>query len=1152
MSVLNENQLLGASGAGGEFEIEQSLRFNDDDGSYLSRTPSSAGNLKTWTFSAWVKRGNMGLERPIISVGLVAGDPAFSLYFHTSDQLRCWTNGANTSFYTNAVYRDPSAWYHIVLKSSTNSPFYNLYVNGEEVTSFATDNRSNYPGTADREINSTALHTIGKWYNGGVQTLDCYIGEVNFIDGQALTPDSLGETGKYGEWNPIEYAGTYGTNGFYLPFKQDYSVEGFSTVVYEGTGASNYIGGTGFSPDMSWFKVRSEAGNHQLYDTVRGASARLVTNATTVEATTNNGFAGWQTDGFSLDSGGGGGDVNTNGRAYVAWNWDMGSTTASNTDGTITTSVRANTTYGQSIVSWTGNATNNTKLGHGLGSTPEIVIVKSRTTAAPWKVGGSVIQAVYGDGSNNSAFLSLNTSAAADQETTGFQGNTATTIGVGANSDTNSNGATYIAYAFHSVTGYSKFSSYSGNGNATGPIVTLGFPPAFVIIRRSNGVENWRMYDNTRNPNNPVNSVLQPNEADAEATSGNNTVNFSANGFQLTSTSGGTNASGGTYIYMAFADTREYAYWLDQSGNNNDWTSEGGLTESDVMVDSPTNNFAIWNPLNLPAAAVLSEGNTKLTQTSNDRGGAGNMAISSGKFYFEIYYTAGSNPEIGLAPISQSYANSGATNSTDKFLFISNNGGVRTPAWTATSATGLSSQTGISVIGFAIDADAGKAWFTNASGTYFNSGNPATGSNPQATFDSDWLTQTGGGIVPFAGIYTGTGSDIRINFGSDSSFAGAKTPQGKQDSGGIGDFFYQPPSGFLALCTSNLPSVDVIPSEHFNTVLYTGTRQNKVISGVGFQPDFIWLKTRSTTSNHVSVDSVRGGGKAIQPNTVSTENQYGAQDDKVTAFSSDGFSLGVDAAGYGFNDNNATYAAWNWKAGGSASSNTNGTITSSVSANPSAGFSIVSYTGTGANATVGHGLASAPEMLIVKNRNVTDVWLVYHDGLASDPQTDFIILDRSDAKGDTNTAWNDTAPTSTVFNLGSLADVNRSSSNLIAYCFHSVDGYSKVGSFVGTGGSGVVDGAFINLGFRPAMVLVKSIAAADWNIFDNRRSGYNSSSYILLPNSSAAEDASNPVFLDLLSNGFKWRFANADFNASGVTYIFYAIAEMPFKHSNAR
>jgi hypothetical protein len=1132
MSVLNENQLLGASGAGGDYEIEQSLRFNDDDGSYLSWTPASAGNRKTWTWSGWVKRGNL-LNSALFSRHVSGSDTfVFRLDQNYNLQVENYTSSAyQLHLVTDAEFRDSSAWYHILLAvdtaQATASDRAKIYVNGVQQTSFSS---TTYPAlNASLKVNeSSTSHNIGMrasdWY------FDGYLGEVNFIDGQALTPDSFGETGDYGEWKPIAYAGGYGTNGFYLPFKQDYTVEGFSTVTYEGTGATQYIGGTGFQPDLVWGKRRDSTEYHVLNDSVRGFPANLYSNVTNAEDTNGPYLSGVSTDGFSVGSSS---VLNASGGTFVAWNWDMGGTTASNTSGSITSSVRANTTYGQSIVSYSGTGSAAT-VGHGLASTPTMIIVKNRSVVNPWWV----YTATLGAGKQ----LRLNETTAEGSDGGVIWNNTAPTSSVfSVNSNTGSNGSgnSLIAYCFHDVANYSKFGSYSGNGSTTGPVVTLGFTPAFVLVKKTSGAEGWYLADTTRSPTNPSQATLSPDSSNAENTSAGGAIDFLATGFQPRATAGQFNDSGATYIYAAFADTREYAYWLDQSGNNNDWTSNGGLTESDVMVDSPTNNFCTWNPLNLPAAAVLSEGNTKASQTSNDRAATGTMAISSGKYYFEIYYTTARLPEIGLSPINQSYANAGATTNTGNFQFITNSGGLRTPAWTATSTTGLSAQTGTSVIGFAVDADAGKAWFTNASGTYFNSGNPATGANPQATFDSDWLTQTGGGIVPFAGMYSGTASDVRINCGQDSSFAGAKTPQGNQDGNDIGDFFYAPPSGFLSLCSANLPSVDVIPSEHFQTRLITGTgaSNTQVITGFPFAPDFVWIKNRSSAYNHAVYDTVRGASNRLYSNLTNAEASNAA----LSAFSSEGYTVGTDAA----NENNVV--SWNWKAGGSASSNTNGSITSSVSANPSAGFSIVSYTGTSAaSATIGHSLSQKPELIMVKKRDEVGNWIVFTETTGKDNK---LNLNETTASA-TSALFNNVAPTSTVFSVKdtSTDDTFGVGHTYIAYAFHSVDGYSKVGSYTGNGSA---DGPFVNLGFKPALIIVKNASTTgSWRMYDRSRSGYNPNNNTLYAEGSYSEDATVGR-IDLLSNGFKIRIAGTN-NASGVTVTFLAFAETPFKFSNAR
>jgi len=336
------------------------------------------------------------------------------------------------------------------------------------------------------------------------------------------------------------------------------------------------------------------------------------------------------------------------------------------------------------------------------------------------------------------------------------------------------------------------------------------------------------------------------------------------------------------------------------------------------------------------------------------------------------------------------------------------------------------------------------------------------------------------------------------------------------------------------------------PSLHFQTTIYTGNGgADRAVTNGGnsdLQPDWVWIKNRDAADAHMVFDSTRGVTKSIFTDSTAEEVTDG---DTLDAFQSDGFRVDADVK---VNTNAEKYVAWQWKAnGGTTSSNSDGTITSTVQANTDAGFSIVSYTGTGANATVGHGLSVAPEMMIFKNRNATDVWIVYHHGLASDAETDFIILNRTDAKADLATAFNDTAPTSSVFSIGSLADTNRSNSNIIAYCFKSIKGYSRIGIYTGNGSD---DGTFVYTGFKPAWVMIKRTnAVGAWEIYDTKRALYGNSpsSKDLQADSTGAENAStigNGV--DILSNGFKPTTSTLYLNGNGSTYIYLAFAERPF------
>ena len=338
------------------------------------------------------------------------------------------------------------------------------------------------------------------------------------------------------------------------------------------------------------------------------------------------------------------------------------------------------------------------------------------------------------------------------------------------------------------------------------------------------------------------------------------------------------------------------------------------------------------------------------------------------------------------------------------------------------------------------------------------------------------------------------------------------------------------------------------PELYFQVKTYTGNGSTNAITLDGdedMQPNMIWFKCRSATEHHGVFDNVRGVTKVIYPNLTNTEDTVS---DSLSSFDSNGFTLGADTgSGGAFNGNTKTMVAWCWKAGGSASSNSNGSITSSVSANTTAGFSIVAYTGNEtAGATVGHGLGAVPQTYWVKSRSVGDGWRVYHHKVSSDPETDYLILNSDNANADSHGYWNDTAPTSSVFSLGAAGEVNTNSSTNIAYCFTEIKGYSKFGSYVANGNS---DNAFVYTGFRPTFLMTKlsSTSGGGWEIVDSKRDGYNGENNRLYPNDTAAEGTGNDY--DLLSNGFKVRQSGGS-QQSGRTNIYMAFAESPFVNSN--
>jgi hypothetical protein len=330
------------------------------------------------------------------------------------------------------------------------------------------------------------------------------------------------------------------------------------------------------------------------------------------------------------------------------------------------------------------------------------------------------------------------------------------------------------------------------------------------------------------------------------------------------------------------------------------------------------------------------------------------------------------------------------------------------------------------------------------------------------------------------------------------------------------------------------------PTDYFNTVLWTGDgTSGRTISGVGFQSDFLWIKSRSNATNHSLTDVIRGGNLQLRSNTTDAESQFGSQD---ITFTSDGFTN----AGSTSNNSGFTFVGWNWLAGGTGVSNTDGTITSTVSANTTSGFSIVSYTGNGStNQSVGHGLSQAPEILITKGRTNSQNWAVYGSVIGVDKR---LYLNTTDT-ADTLSGYLP-ADTSSVINLSgtsSMSNINTSSIDYITYAFHSVKGYSKIGSYTGNGST---DGTFVYTGFKPAFVLYKQSSSAgnQWEMRDNLRDvTFNPTDKALAPNLSSAEFTTDPI--DLLSNGFKFRGGNGQDNGSGSTYIYMCFAENPFTTS---
>ena len=587
--------------------------------------------------------------------------------------------------------------------------------------------------------------------------------------------------------------------------------------------------------------------------------------------------------------------------------------------------------------------------------------------------------------------------------------------------------------------------------------------------------------------------------------------------------------------YLNYADSSDLG--KDVSGKGNHWTSNN-LAAEDQVPDSPTNNFATMNAVD-DSSMNYSEGNLRPTPASDYKATRGTIGIpTSGKWYFEarVITGGGGNVQdqmIGVATSSNVLTGTSPYPQAFKFGvgYVGSGQINRAGSANQTSLTALSAGT---IVGVAVDVDNNQVQF------YLNGSAEGTAKQLVSTSEPNFPMFVGA-----------TNRSSQFNFGQDSTFAGAISAGGNADANGNGDFAYAPPSDHLALCTSNLsdpaidPNSEENPTDHFNTVLYTGDGQTTKSVTVGFEPDFTWIKSRSTTGHHSLIDSVRGD-IAINSNQAIAE--YG-----VTPFNSNSNGT-IDVPyynnAYSMNTNSTTYVAWNWLGGGAASTNNNGAIQSSVSANTKAGFSIVSYTGTGSASTVGHGLTQAPELILVKNRDdATKNWNVYATILGNN----YLELNNSIVTFTGANYFNNTLSTNTVFSVGSLGSTNGNGNGMIAYCFHSVDGFSKVGRYISNNSA---DGPFSYTGFRPAFLLIKRTqsASANWLIYDDKRDTYNQMQFALFPNTDAAEYTSNLLHVDFLSNGFKIRNATyGETNApSGHVYLYMAFAKQPFKYANAR
>jgi len=1067
MPVFN-NALAGAagqSGGAGDYTIERSLRFDLAASSKLTRTPSSAGNRKTWTMSYWIKRTGLNVEHMVFSAAENSSNRVH-FYFPSSDQIAVYSH----AFYytTNHLARDPSAWMHLVFVCDTTQATatnrFKIYKNGVLIDSF--QNQLHPAQNLDTTVNGAYLHQFsGRGYNTN-NHFDGYLADVYFIDGQALAPTDFGEfDADTGAWNPLRFSGNYGTNGFHLDFSDN---------------SSNAALGTDSSGNSNTWAV------HNLTASGLGNTSGVTTQVPQ--------------------------DVTGD------WTGILG-VTPTNTNGAFAT------------------------IPDGAGSTqPD----KGKFYWSGLTVGDTIT--LYGTGSGQ------NRSITGDVDEASSPG--------------------YVAVPGASL------GSFTVTVTAASGSCKVDHNGAFTCYGITPGPLASRYFDD-----------LLDSPTNYEADSGNN----------------------------------------------------GG-------------NYCTLNPLDRQSTnGTLSNGNLDLTQSSAAWAMyRGTMAVSSGKWYYEI--NIGANQFSAFGILSVEYQMASATNN-----WPSQTGAGKTYALYPYDGKKYDGTQGLSyatantspagdIYGVAFDLDNGTI-------TFYKNGSTL----------GQAFTGISGTFAPAAWLYNQSNADS-YNFGQRP-------------------FAYTPPTGYVSLCTTNLPDPLIADgSNHFDTKLYTGNGGSSTItvSGLEFSPDLVWLKGRSDADRHGLYDTVRGATKRLQSSEPDDEDTQNG----VTAFNSDGFDIGNYAE---TNGNNRTYVAWAWDAGssnttisagslnssvydqsqtwssqvagtenstypfsnvfnadgqathaypangteaiftpnpsfsnattvkiwyyaptlhanafklngtgvGNSLSTTSGTAThtfdvtgtgftslswskgvygsedtgllridvdgkqlvdsnvtapnvpsiaSTVRANPTAGFSIVSWQSRGTNNdSVAHGLNKKPDLWIMKSRSAAKDWYVYTDAI--DGSIDYIVLNDSDSKNNSSS----TVPTSNVFHVyGSV--VNSSNEDLIGYFFNSVEGYSAFGSYVGNGNA---DGPFVYTGMRPRWLLLKESSSAGelWVVYDSERNTSNVMGKQLYPSLNAAEadaSASTHARVDFLSNGFKIRGSHSSINTNSETIIWAAFAENPFKIARAR
>ena len=1138
--VVFNNILAGASGAGvaDSYQISKSLRFNSGDSSYLHATFS--GPTSTYTFSCWVKLGALNsFEYIFTSGGSGLAFNGSSFYYYDGSSVQT----------TTAKFRDPSAWYHLVL--SVNSLSFTLYVNGVNVKT----------GTASALSTSSNGSFIGK-FTGNLYYFNGYLADVQLVDGQALAPTDFGELDSKNVWQAKEFTGSYtaAASGTTTSLSQVGWQTSDQANIWDGSTSTravgyndNRVGTISFNPpltNVTKVEVYTQNYNHFL----NGASV----------SASGSGNPGWYTLYNSSSS---------------ITLYSVGNAYSSNTQTVDFYAIRINDT-----------------------------IVNAQTWTPPAGVGlqGTGANSFYLKFADNSSNAALGTDSSGNSNT--WTVNNLSVAGPSVTTTGNINlGSSNRSFYFKGSVG-DQLTVASGN---------------FV----------W------------------------DSSDGNTWTYRGQSGTTVTLTSAYVEISGTTSVSFPNSSSDTVVYWSlplgtglpNSSGTTGTFNIDSyGEDAIDSLIDTPTNytaasgnnggNYATFNHLDKHSSLTISDGNLKVqASTTQWEMARSTFFLNSGKHYWEFTWTGGvtesSGYQMGLKTNESTLSAAAQQTGSYAFQYTSI---YQTAGSNNTVTISPGSTTSGDTVMFAYDADAGKMWI-GVNGSWNGSGNPATGANP------DWTSLPTTGLSPFAGCY-GSSNTIILNAGQRS-------------------FSYTPPTGYKSLCTTNLPHPTIADgSTAFDSVTYSGDGTNgRAITGINHSPDLVWIKARNQADGHNLFDIVRGTTKVIKSNNTNAEL---TESNSLTAFNSDGFTVGSNASNAQVNASGFTYVAWAWDAGANSSktytvkvvsdggnkfrfddfgtsavtldleegstyvfdqsdssnathplrfataadagggteyttgvtttgtpgqtgakttitvasgaptlyyycsshtgmggqANTNstagasnfaGSIQSSVRANPSAGFSIVEYSATGSTGSIGHQLNAVPDFILAKSRTSTGSWMTYHSAYPGG--THGFNFQASTGVYTDSGFWNGASPDSNVITLGSYTSTAH---DWIAYCWSAVEGYSSFGKYTGNGSA--TDGPFVYTGMLVSWVLIKRSdgGSENWILWDTARNESNVMGKQLYPNTSSAEaDAGTDSaygILDCVSNGFKIRGSHSSFNVSGGEFIYLAFASQPFKTARAR